>query len=328
MQTELKLAVLLPCYNEGKAIFKVVQDFKRVLPSAEVYVYDNNSTDDTIIEAEQAGAIVRKEFTQGKGAVVRRMFSDIEADIYIMADGDGTYDVASTPTLIQCLLEGPFDMVVGTRADNQAAYRQGHALGNKVFNYLLKSAFNSHFTDIFSGFRVFSRRFVKSFPALSLGFDIETELSIHTLEIGIPSAELPTPFHERALGTESKLSTFKDGFRVLFRMVFLFKEVKPFVFFACIALLLAGLSLGLGLPIVEEYVRTQWVHRVPTAILALGLMILSFIHLTSGFILSSLSHARKENKRLSYLRYPSCTLSHTSRQIIQIQNREKAECPE
>lgn len=297
----MKIAVLLPCYNEGKAIGSVVQAFKATLPTAQVYVYDNNSTDDTYQEAIKAGAIVRQEFAQGKGNVVRRMFADIEADIYVMADGDGTYDTPSTPRLIDVLLNEQLDMVIGTRAGNNEAYRAGHQFGNLLFNWALKLTFNSHFTDIFSGFRVFSRRFVKSFPALSTGFDVETELSVHALEMSIPTREIPTPFHERVAGTESKLSTFKDGFRILWRMTFLFKEVKPFVFFGTVAAVLALLSLFLGYPVIKTYILSKWVFKVPTAILAAGLMILSFIMLTCGLILSSISYARKESKKLVYL---------------------------
>ena len=296
-----RIAVLLPCYNEGKAIAAVVQAFATTLPTADIYVYDNNSSDDTYIEAKGAGAIVRQEFAQGKGHVVRRMFADIDADIYVMADGDGTYDTPSTPKLIDALIQEQLDMVIGTRAGNDKAYRAGHQFGNRLFNGVLKWTFNSHFTDIFSGFRVFSRRFVKSFPALSTGFDIETELSVHALEMAIPTREIPTPFHDRIAGTESKLSTFKDGLRILWRMCFLFKEIRPFIFFGSIAGILALASLLLGYPVIKTYFISKWVYKVPTAILAAGLMILSFINLTCGLILSSISYARKENKKLVYL---------------------------
>lgn len=296
-----RIAVLLPCYNEGLAIAKVVKQFREVLPGADIYVYDNNSQDDTMTQAMGVGAIVRREHEQGKGHVVRRMFADIDADIYVMADGDGTYDSASSPRLMETLVNEHLDMVVGTRESSPGVHRTGHQLGNQLFNYVLKVAFKSHFTDIFSGFRVFSRRFVKTFPALSKGFDIETELSIHALEMHIPTKEVLTPFHERIVGTESKLKTFQDGFRILWRMCFLFKEVKPFVFFGSIALVFALLSLILGYPVIKTYLLTHWVDKVPTAILAAGLMILSFINLTCGVILSSMSYSRKEIKQLFYL---------------------------
>ncbi|MEY3182214.1 MAG: hypothetical protein RLZ35_199 [Pseudomonadota bacterium] len=296
-----RIAVLLPCYNEGKAIASVVQAFSITLPHADIYVYDNNSSDDTYLQAKKAGAIVRQEFSQGKGHVVRRMFADIDADIYVMADGDGTYDTPSTPKLIEALVNEQLDMVIGTRAGNDKAYRAGHQFGNRLFNAVLKWTFNSHFTDIFSGFRVFSRRFVKSFPALSTGFDIETELSVHALEMAIPTREIPTPFHDRIAGTESKLNTFKDGFRILWRMCFLFKEIRPFIFFGTVAGILAFASLLLGYPVIKTYFVSKWVYKVPTAILAAGLMILSFINLTCGLILSSISYGRKENKKLVYL---------------------------
>ncbi len=296
-----RIAVLLPCYNEEKAIGAVVKAFATTLPTADIYVYDNNSSDDTYIEAKKAGAIVRQEFSQGKGHVVRRMFADIDADIYVMADGDGTYDTPSTPTLIDALVHEQLDMVIGIRSGNDKAYRAGHQFGNRLFNAVLKWTFNSYFTDIFSGFRVFSRRFVKSFPALSTGFDIETELSVHALEMSIPTREIPTPFHDRIAGTESKLSTFKDGLRILWRMCFLFKEIRPFIFFGTIAGILALASLLLGYPVIQTYFASHWVYRVPTAILAAGLTILSFINLTCGLILSSISYARKENKKLFYL---------------------------
>lgn len=302
-ETALRIAVLLPCYNEGKAISQVVGQLKTTLPSAIIYVYDNNSTDDTSQQAHLAGAIVRKEPKQGKGQVVRRMFSDIDADIYLMMDGDGTYDVASAPKLIQALIDEQLDMVIGTRAQNEQAFRKGHQFGNKIFNMTLKTLFQSNFTDIFSGYRVFSKRFVKSFPALTTGFDTETELSVHALEINCPCQEIETPFFERALGTASKLNTFKDGFRILWRMCFLFKEVKPFYFFGIIALVFFLLSMGLGYPVIKTYFLTQWVYKVPTAILAAALMILSFISFTCGLILSSVSYARREMKKLMYLNH-------------------------
>jgi len=297
------IAILLPCYNEGKAIAKVVSELKRVVPQVIVYVYDNNSQDDTVEQALSAGAVVRKESMQGKGHVVRRMFSDIDADIYVMMDGDGTYDIHSVPVLIDCLIKEKNDMVIGTRSNNKEAFRSGHQWGNRLFNGLLRVLFKSHFTDIFSGFRVFSRRFVKSFPALATGFDIETELSIHALEMNLPTMEIETPFHERILGTSSKLRTFRDGFLILYRMGFLFKEVKPFIFFGLISLLFFISSWVLGYPVIKTYFITKWVYRVPTAILAAALMILSFVTFTCGLILSSVTYGRREMKKLIYLSY-------------------------
>jgi glycosyltransferase involved in cell wall biosynthesis len=298
----MNIAVLLPCYNEGSAIYNVVKAFKDTLPTAQIYVYDNNSTDDTRHQAALAGAIVRQELRQGKGHVVRRMFSDIEADIYIMADGDGTYDTASAPLLIQLLLENELDMVVGTRREQtDSAHRTGHKLGNILFNWALKILFLSPFKDIFSGYRVFSRRFVKSFPALSAGFDIETEMSIHTLFNQIPFMEFETPFFDRAEGTESKLSTFKDGIKIMWRMVHLFKEYKPMPFFGGIGSVLGLTALVLGFPILREFLATGLVPRIPTALLCTGLSVTAMLSFVCGFILDSLCRMRKENMRLFYL---------------------------
>lgn len=302
IQSPPKIAVLLPCYNEGIAIAGVVQSFKKFLPQADIYVYDNNSTDDTIQRAQEAGAIVRLEPRQGKGHVVRRMFSDIEADIYVMADGDETYDASKAPQLIDLLVSKQLDMVVGTRDPvGKEAHRPGHAFGNVLFNLALKLAFGSRFQDVFSGYRVFSRRFVKSFPALSHGFDIETELSVHCLEMNLPAEEVPTPFYERPLGSSSKLSTVKDGIKISMRILILLREVRPLFFFGCLFAKCAFLSLLLGWPILQTFLSTGLVPKLPSAVLATGLMLLGFFSLFTGMILNSLTHHRREMKRLFYL---------------------------
>jgi glycosyltransferase involved in cell wall biosynthesis len=298
----MKVAVLLPCYNEGNAIFDVVRSFKDALPSAEIYVYDNNSTDNTRSQALAAGAFIRQENKQGKGHVVRRMFSDIDADIYLMADGDGTYDVASASSLIELLKDQHLDMVVGARQEQtSSAHRPGHKFGNSIFNFALRILFKSPFKDIFSGYRVFSRRFVKSFPALTGGFDIETEIAIHALHMNMPFVEVETPFFERADGTQSKLSTFKDGFKILWRMIYLFKEFKPMPFFGGIASLLIILAGVLAYPLVLHYLQTGLVPRFPTAILCTGLTLVGFLSMVCGFVLDSVSRMRKEMLRLTYL---------------------------
>ena len=302
IKSNRSIAVLFPCFNEEAAIYDVVKDLKQRLPQAKVYVYDNNSVDETVNRALAAGAIVFREPRQGKGNVVRRMFADIDVDIYLMIDGDGTYDTGYAPEMIDTLISEKLDMVVAVRIEQtDTAHRSGHKFGNLLFNKVLSIFFKSEFKDIFSGYRVFSRRFVKSFPALSSGFDIETELSIHSLEMSLPVKEIETPFFERIEGSVSKLSTFKDGFKILWRMIFLFKEIKPLIFFGVFFLLLAGLSLFLGYPVVLEFLSTGLVPRFPTAILSVGVMLLGFLSLTCGFILDSLSYSRKEAKRLRYL---------------------------
>ncbi len=297
----LKIAVLLPCYNEGAAIGKVVKNFQNTLLGADIYVYDNNSTDNTYQAAKDAGAIVRQEFRQGKGYVVKRMFSDIEADIYLMADGDGTYDHMASPKMIDLLIQNQLDMVVGQRQGQEGAYRSGHEWGNRLFNWFLKRLFKSNFRDIFSGYRVFTRRFVKSFPALSSGFDIETELSVHALELNLPFAEIATLYGKRVEGTESKLKTYTDGFKILMKMISLFKHQRPFLFFGLLAILSTFISIILFLPIWETYHETGLVPRLPTTILCVALIILSVIFVTCGLILDSLSYTRTILKRLHYL---------------------------
>ncbi len=301
-----RVAVILPCYNEAAAIGKVVREFRAALPQAVVYVYDNNSRDDTVARAREAGAAVRREARQGKGHVVRRMFADVEADIYVLADGDGTYDAASAPALVEKLVTERLDMVVGSRlaAYEGEAFRRGHRFGNDLLTGFLGLCFGRTFTDILSGYRVFSRRFVKSFPALSAGFETETELSVHALELRMPIAEVATPYRARPAGSASKLRTYRDGFRILMTILNLFKEERPLAFFSIIAGALSLASLILAYPVILTYVETGLVPRFPTAILSTGLMILATLSLTCGFVLDTVTHGRREMKRLAYLSIP------------------------
>ncbi len=302
----LSIAVIIPCYNEAIAIGKVVQDFKEALPSADIYVYDNNSSDDTRAVAETAGAIVRSETRQGKGFVVRRMFADIEADIFVMVDGDDTYDASAAPMLVEKLVLEGLDMVNGARKpDSNEAYRPGHAMGNKGLSGIVRFMFGDEFKDMLSGYRVFSRRYVKSFPAMSTGFETETELTIHALELEMPIAEVETDFKDRAEGSESKLRTFSDGFRILWTIASLLKQEKPVYVFGLASALMALASVGLAYPIVAEFIETGLVPRFPTAILSTGLMILSFLSLTCGIILDAVTRSRAESKRSRYLMIPS-----------------------
>ncbi len=299
-----KIAVIIPCYNEEIAIAKVVADFKKYVPQADIYVYDNNSTDKTAEKAKKAGAIVRTETLQGKGNVVRRMFADIDADIYVMSDGDETYDIKRTPDLIAKLVDDNLDMVVGARKEvDLAAYRVGHRTGNILLTKLVQRFFKHDLVDMLSGFRVFSRRFVKSFPAQSSGFEIETELTVHALSSRIPMAEVETDYFARPLGSESKLATCKDGIRILAMIVNLIKDERPMLFFSVIAAVFFILSLMLGIPVVEDFFETHKVLRFPSAFLAMGLMILSMISLLVGLILDSVSKSRKEVRRMAYLNY-------------------------
>jgi glycosyltransferase involved in cell wall biosynthesis len=299
------VAVILPCYNEEAAIAQTVAGFRAALPDAAIYVYDNNSRDRTVEVAKAAGAIVRTERMQGKGNVVRRMFADIDADIYVMADGDATYDAASAPAMVAKLVEEGLDMMVGTRVHEHAdAYRRGHVLGNKVMTGFLAGLFGRTFTDIFSGYRVFSRRFVKSFPVLSSGFEIETEISIHALELKMPVGEVETTYFARPEGSVSKLSTYRDGFRILNTIVTLYRIERPLFFFGWIAALFALLAVILSIPLAITYAQTGLVPRFPTAILATGLMILSALNLFAGLILDTVVHGRREVRRLAYLQVP------------------------
>ncbi len=300
-----RVAILLPCYNEGAVIASVVRNFKKALPEALVYVYDNNSTDDTLANALGAGAIVRTETRQGKGEVVRRMFADIEADVYVLSDGDGTYDPSEALKMIELLLSSHLDMVTGVRPLSKAApHRTGHRLGNRIMAWTVGTLFGQKIGDLFSGYRVFSRRFVKSFPALSRGFEIETELTVHAAEMRIPTGEVEASYGKRVGNTVSKLRTVRDGFRIVGTIGLLLKEERPLQVFATLTLLLALTSLILGIPIVIEFVETGLVPRFPTAILALGLMLLAALSLTSGIIMDSIAHMRREFRRLSYLSYP------------------------
>ena len=296
------LAVLLPCYNEGLSIASVVIGFRKVLPGARIYVYDNNSTDDTAQQAALAGATVITCRRQGKGNVVRQMFADIEADIYIMADGDGTYDADAAPRMIEALIEDRADMAVGTRRDiTQDAGRRGHALGNNLFNRVYQAMFGRDFTDIFSGYRVFTRRFAKSFPAHSAGFEIETEMSVHASTLRLPVIEIACDYGRRVEGSASKLSTFRDGLRILGMMAMLMKETKPFAFFGIVSAVLFASCAILMLPIVADFLATGLVERIPTVMLAMTLLVGSMLSLSCGVILDSVSRARIEQKRIFYL---------------------------
>lgn len=302
----LRVAVLIPAYNEEAAIAGVVADFRRSLPHATIHVYDNNSTDRTAAIAREAGALLGTEGGQGKGHVVRRMFADIEADIYVMVDGDGTYDAASAPALVDLLRRGRLDMVVGCRVETRAeAYRPGHRFGNRLLTAAVSLLFGQRFTDILSGYRVFSRRFVKSFPALSRGFEIETELTVHALELCLPVAELATPYGSRPPGSASKLRTYVDGFRILRLIGSLYRNEKPLQFFSLPSALLAIAAIGLSVPIFLTYHRTGLVPRFPTAILTTGMMVISALGFTCGLILDTVTRGRKELKRLAYLAHPS-----------------------
>jgi glycosyltransferase involved in cell wall biosynthesis len=300
--TALRIAVLAPCYNEEAAIRQVVVDFRAALPSAKIYVYDNNSTDRTIEIARDAGAIVRSERRQGKGHVVRRMFADIEADIYVLVDGDATYHAPSAPQMIEKLRDEHLDMVVGLRIDQvQAAYRPGHRLGNKMLTGFLSRIFGQQFSDILSGYRVFSRRFVKSFPVLSDGFEIETELTVHALELALPVGEIETPYHARPEGSFSKLNTWGDGFRILGTIVKLYRTEKPLRFFGFIGIVLGVSSVVLATPLAITYAEQGIVPRLPTALLSTGLMILAMLSISSGLVLDTVTHGRREMKLLAYL---------------------------
>jgi len=297
-----RVAVLVPCFNEEAAVAKVVADFGKALPSAEIFVYDNNSSDRTVAVAREAGAEVRSERRQGKGHVVRRMFADIDADIYVLVDGDATYDAASAPRMIDVLVSDHLDMVVGFRVDQAAAaYRPGHRTGNWMLTSFLASVFGQAFNDILSGYRVFSRRFVKSFPVLSDGFEIETELSVHALELALPVAEIETPYYARPEGSFSKLNTWSDGFRILGTILKLYRSEKPLRFFTAIGIFLTLVSIGLATPIIVTYLEQGVVPRLPTAVLSMGLMILAVLSVSSGLVLDTVTRGRREMKLLAYL---------------------------
>jgi glycosyltransferase involved in cell wall biosynthesis len=304
--TAPRIAVLLPCYNEEAAVAQTVAGFRAALPEATIYVYDNNSSDRTREVAAAAGALVRTEKMQGKGHVVRRMFADIEADIYVMADGDATYDAAAAPDMVAKLVDEQLDMVVGARkSEVEAAYRRGHVLGNRVFTGLLSSLFGRSFSDIFSGYRVFSRRFAKSFPALSRGFETETEISVHALELVMPVGEIVTAYGARPEGSVSKLSTWRDGWRIMKTIVHLYRIERPVLFYGSFSLFLAALAIVLAVPLAITYLQTGLVPRFPTAILATGLMILAFLSFFTGLILDTVVRGRREVRRLHYLSFPA-----------------------
>jgi len=300
------IAVLLPCYNEEAAIGQTVAAFRAALPTAAIYVFDNNSRDGTVAAARVAGAIVRTEQTQGKGAVVRRMFADVDADIYVMADGDATYDAAAAPDLVALLRREGADMVVGSRVHRGTdAYRRGHVTGNRVMTGILARLFGRSFSDIFSGYRVFSRRFVKSFPILSVGFEIETEISVHALELKMPTAEMETAYGARVEGSHSKLSTYGDGFRILRTIATLYRVEKPLWFFGGLGALLALASVLLAVPLAVTYARTGLVPRLPTAVLVTGMTLTAALSFFAGLILDTVVRGRREVRRLAYLSLPA-----------------------
>jgi glycosyltransferase involved in cell wall biosynthesis len=301
----MRLAVLVPCFNEEAAVATVVADFRKALPAAKIYVYDNNSSDRTAVVARDAGAEVRSERRQGKGHVVRRMFADIDADIYVLVDGDATYDAPSAPRMVERLVDEHLDMVVGLRIDQAvAAYRRGHRTGNRMLTGFLSSVFGQAFKDILSGYRVFSRRFVKSFPVLSDGFEIETELTVHALELAMPVAEIETPYYARPEGSVSKLNTWRDGFRILGTILKLYRSEKPLRFFVVIGTFLALVSFGLAVPVIITYLEEGIVPRLPTAVLSTGLMIVAVLSVSSGLVLDTVTRGRREMKLLAYLSQP------------------------
>jgi glycosyltransferase involved in cell wall biosynthesis len=299
-----RVAVLLPCHNEEAAVAEVIGGFRSALPGATIYVYDNNSTDRTIDLAQAAGAVVRTERHQGKGYVVRRMFADVDADIYVLADGDATYDAPSAPAMIARLIGEKLDMVVGARVHREeAAYRRGHQTGNRLLTAFVATMFGQSFSDMLSGYRIFSRRFVKSFPVLSGGFEIETELTIHALELELPVAEVSTPYYARPKGSASKLNTWRDGFNILWTILQIYRSERPLPFFSAIAIALALVSIGLAIPIVITFVQQGIVPRFPTAILATGLMLAALLSFAGGIVLDTVTRGRREMKLLAYLRY-------------------------
>jgi glycosyltransferase involved in cell wall biosynthesis len=305
-QRRARIAVLLPCFNEEAAIPTVVADFRGALPAATIYVYDNNSRDRTAEVAREAGAIVCHETLQGKGNVVRRMFADIDADVYLIADGDDTYDASAAPKLVEILLENQLDMVNGRRVTEETdAYRAGHRFGNKLLSSMVYAIFGDRCRDVLSGYRVFSRRFVKSFPALATGFEIEVELTIHALELRMPTAEIDTRYKARPTGSVSKLRTYRDGIRICWTIFYLMKEERPLPFFGGIFVLLALFSVAISIPIFITFFETGLVPRFPTAVLATGTMLVGFLSLVCGLILDTVTLSRREAKRMHYLTLPA-----------------------
>jgi glycosyltransferase involved in cell wall biosynthesis len=303
------IAVIVPCLNEEAAIGAVVRDFRKSLPTAVIYVYDNGSSDETVRVAREAGAVVRSEPLKGKGNVVRRMFADVDADVYVLVDGDDTYDASKAGELVERLLKDQLDMVNGARVEKAVeAYRPGHRFGNAVLTGMVAFIFGDRLKDLLSGYRIMSRRFVKSFPALSAGFETETEITVHALELRMPIAEVETAYKERPVGSVSKLRTFRDGFRILKTIIVLLKEQRPLAFFSSIFAVLALAAIVLVIPIFETYTETGLVPRFPTAILATGMMLLAFLSLASGMVLDSLARSRQEQKRLRYLMIDAPTL--------------------
>jgi glycosyltransferase involved in cell wall biosynthesis len=303
--SQTRIAVLIPCYNESQTIAKVVADFRAALPTAAIYVYDNNSRDETVAKAREAGAIVRRETMQGKGNVVRRMFADVEADIYVLVDGDDTYDPSAAPAMIARLIEDGLDLVSGKReATGAAAYRRGHVLGNRLLTGLTALMFRVKLDDMLSGYRVMSRRFVKSFPFTAGGFGIETELTVHAVRMLVPMAEVPTRYKERPEGSASKLNTFRDGIRILFTIALLLREERPLFFYGFFFAFFAAFSFSIGIPVVIEFFVTGNVTRVPSAVLVTGMMVLAFLSLFVGLILDNVTRGRWQTKRMSYLAIP------------------------
>ena len=301
----VRIAVLVPCYNEVMTVGRVVRGFQAALPGAVVFVYDNNSTDNTAAVAADAGACVRHELLRGKGNVVRRMFADVEADIYILVDGDDTYDPGIAPAMVDLLRSRRLDMVTAVRTPTEpGAYRPGHQFGNALLTGVVRSIFGRGVTDMLSGYRAFSRRFVKSFPALAAGFETETEFTVHALELRMALGEVPTRYGERPAGSVSKLRTYSDGFRILRTILALMKEERPLQFFSIAGAVLLAAGIGLGLPVIAQFLRTGLVPRLPTAVLATGLVLLACLSATCGLILDSVTHGRRELKRLSYLAIP------------------------
>lgn len=323
MFNQVKIAILIPCHNEEVAIAKVVRDFKAALPNADVYVFDNNSSDNTFNEAFAAGAMVRRETQQGKGHVVRRMFRDIDADFYLMVDGDDTYEASLAPDMIKLAMSGPYDLVNCIRCETgDEAYRGGHRLGNQLLTGVVRRIFGNRILDMLSGYKVFSRRFVKSFPALSTGFDIETELTVHTLELAMPAAHIEGPYRGRPEGSESKLRTYRDGWRILMLILKLVRHERPMVFFGVLAGLLAMSALLLSWPIFITYLDTGLVPRFPTAFLSMGIMLLASLSLFTGIILDTVTRGRKELRMLTYLQCPAPVYASSSVAINKLEDAQ------
>lgn len=324
---DVSIAVILPCYNEEVAISQTVREFRAALPGARIYVYDNNSSDATAAHAAEAGAIVRHEDYQGKGSVVRRMFADVEADVYVMADGDATYDAAAAPAMVRRLLAGNLDMVNGARRHSDAAaYRAGHQFGNRLLTGLVQLVFSRRFGDMLSGYRVFSRRYVKSFPAMSKGFEIETELTVHALELRMPTAEIETAYRARPENSTSKLSTWRDGFRILRMIGFLVKEEKPLQFFSAVAALVFLPSLIVFFSVLSDYFATGQVARFPSLFAALSGFVIAALSLVCALILDTISRGRRETRRLRYLSLPApgATIAQAPAQDVRPPRKVKA----